>query len=52
MRGKPKDGYHRWHSNKHYKQTVELHKYNATTEENPPEAEYCCGRGSGEPVKR
>ncbi len=31
MRGQPKDGYHRECSNKHYKQTVELHMYNTTT---------------------
>jgi hypothetical protein len=31
MRGKPKDGYHCWCSNKHYKKTVELRKYNTTT---------------------
>jgi hypothetical protein len=29
-------------------QTVELHvKYSTTTEHNPPEANYCCGRGDG-----
>jgi hypothetical protein len=28
--------------------TVELHvKYNTTTDHNPPEANYCCGRGNG-----
>ncbi len=29
--------------------TVELLKYNTTTEQNPPEADYCCGRGNDKP---
>ena len=28
---------------------VTIAKYNATTEQNPPEADYCCGRGNGKP---
>ncbi len=31
MRGKPKEGNHRWRSNKHYKQNRGVHKYNTTT---------------------
>ncbi len=31
-------------------QIVELHvKYNTTTDQNPPEADHCCGRGKGKP---
>ncbi len=31
-------------------QTVEVHvKYNTATEHNPPEIDYCCGRGNGKP---
>jgi hypothetical protein len=29
--------------------TVKLHKYNTTTEQNSPEADYCCGKGNGIP---
>jgi hypothetical protein len=29
--------------------TVESQKYNTTTEQNPLEADYCCGRGNGIP---
>jgi hypothetical protein len=29
--------------------TMELHKYNTTTEQSTPEADYCCGRGNGKP---
>ncbi len=29
--------------------TVELHKHNTTTEQNPPEADHYCGRGNGKP---
>jgi hypothetical protein len=29
--------------------TMELHNYNTTMEYNPPEADYCCGRGNGKP---
>ncbi len=33
-------------------QIVEYHvKYNTTTDQNPPEADHCCGRGKGEPKK-
>ncbi len=49
MRGKTKAGYHRWRTNKHYKQNRGVHKYNTTTEKNPHEADYCCGRGNGKP---
>ncbi len=49
MRGKPKDGYHRWHSNKHNEQDRGVHNYNTTTEQKPSEADYCCGRGNGKP---
>jgi hypothetical protein len=31
-------------------QNVELHaKYSTSTEHNPPEANYCCGRSNGKP---
>jgi hypothetical protein len=31
---------------------VEFHvNYNTTTEQNPPEANHCCGRGKGKPKK-
>jgi hypothetical protein len=31
-------------------QIVEYHvKYNTTTDQNPPEADQCCGRGKGKP---
>ncbi len=39
MRGKPKNGYHRRHSNKHYANRGVTCKYNTTTEHNPPEAD-------------
>jgi hypothetical protein len=33
-------------------QIVEYHvKYNATTDQNPPEADHCCDRGKGKPKK-
>ncbi len=33
-------------------QIVEFHvKYNITTNQNPPEADHCCGRGKGKPKK-
>jgi hypothetical protein len=32
------------------KQIVELHvKFNTTTDQHPPEADHCCGRGKGKP---
>ncbi len=49
MRGKPKDGYHRHRSNKHYANCGVTCKYNTTTEHNPPEADYCYGRSNGKP---
>ncbi len=36
-------------SNRHYQQTVELCMYNTTTGQNPPKADYCCGRGNSKP---
>jgi hypothetical protein len=49
MRGKPKDGYHHCHSNKHYANRGVTCKYNTPTKQNPPEADYSCGRGDGKP---
>ncbi len=50
MRGKPKDGFHRSHSNKHYKQnhrvTCKVQYYHWTY---PPEVTDCCCRGNGKP---
>ncbi len=34
-------------------QIVERHvKYNTTIDQNPPEADHCCGRGKGKPKKK
>ncbi len=41
MRGKPK----RWLPSEYHV------KYNTTTDQNPPEADHCCGRGKGKPKK-
>jgi hypothetical protein len=32
-------------------QNVEYVKYNTTTDQNPPEADHCCGRGKGKQKK-
>ncbi len=32
--------------------TMEVRKYNTTTGQNPPKADYCCGRGNGEPTRQ